>query len=75
MIKLSATGANRRTAAQSSNLDATGHQIVKRGCIVEYPGGARGTVGRVRMGKFASNVTPGHWSMTPCNKVVVITKP
>lgn len=42
-----------------SNLDSTRTRIVKRGCVVEFPGGATARVVKVRLGAFwASSSAP-----------------
>lgn len=52
-----------------SNLDCSGLRIVKRGCVVEFPGGATARVTRVRNGQFWHC---GRFSFTPCRSVRVI---
>ena len=46
-------------ASTPSNLDSTRTRIVKRGCVVEFPGGATARVVKVRLGAFwASSSAP-----------------
>lgn len=53
-----------------SNLDSTRRAIVKRGCVVEFPGGCTARVARVRLGYFCSDVaTASH----PCSSVRVVS--
>lgn len=40
----------------SNNLDSTRTRIVKRGCVVEFPGGATARVARVRLGYLIVDV-------------------
>lgn len=40
------------TAPKLSNLDCTRRAVVKRGCVVQFPGGATARVARVRAGHF-----------------------
>lgn len=56
----------------SSNLDSTGMRCVKRGSVVEYPGGFTARVVRVRLGSFWADgyASP---SFTPCSRVRVIS--
>lgn len=39
-----------------SNVDCSGRRIVKRGAVVEFPGGATARVSRVRLGVFVTDV-------------------
>lgn len=58
----------------TSNLDCTRTRIVKRGSVVEFRGGVRVTVVRVRGGVFYYDV-PGYKvvpSFTPCCDVKVV---
>lgn len=54
---------------QKSNLDSTGRAIVKRGCVVQFPGGATARVARVRAGNFFPETCK---CMTACDFVRVI---
>lgn len=58
----------------SSNLDSTRTRIVKRGCVVEFPGGATARVARVRAGLFYTDArVPGTgFRFHPCRIVRVI---
>lgn len=38
--------------SKASNLDSTGHQIVRKGSKIQYPSGFTGRVSRVRLGHF-----------------------
>lgn len=68
----SAPGPGVSTLSNVSNLDATGLRIVKRGCVVEWPGGATARVARVRLGSFwADGYTEP--SFTPCSRVKVVS--
>lgn len=60
-----------RPGVSTSNLDSTRMRVVKRGCVVEYPGGFTARVARVRLGSFwaEGHDTP---SFTPCNRVRVV---
>lgn len=40
----------------TSNLDSTRTRIVKRGCVVEFPGGATARVAKVRLGYLIVDV-------------------
>lgn len=55
-----------------SNLDSTGRNVVKRGCVIQWPSGATARVVKVRLGSFWADgyVTP---SFTPCNRVRVVS--
>lgn len=54
------------------NLDSTGLRVVKKGCLVEFPGGAVATVKHVRQGTLSTETVPGKLSKTPCNRVRVV---
>lgn len=54
-----------------SNLDATRMRVVKRGCVVEFPGGHRVRVARVRLGSFWPDGLDSP-SFTPCCRVKVV---
>lgn len=56
---------------ERSNLDVTGTRLVKRGVVVQWPGGFTAKVVRVRMGAFA---TSAGWSFTPCCLVRVVSQ-
>lgn len=58
----------------SSNLDSTRMRIVKRGCVVEFPGGATARVARVRSGLFYTDVRVSGtgFCFHPCRIVRVI---
>lgn len=58
----------------TSNLDSTRTRIVKRGCVVEFPGGATARVARVRAGLFYTDArVPGTgFRFHPCRIVRVI---
>lgn len=58
-----------------SNLDSTRMRIVKRGCVVEFPGGATASVARVRAGLFYTDVrVPGTgFRFHPCRIVRVVS--
>lgn len=60
-----------RTDSQLSNLDAYGTRI-KRGSVIEFPGGATARVSRVRLGRFTTDAVR-HTSGTPCARVKVLT--
>lgn len=55
-----------------SNLDCTRMRVVKRGCVVEFPGGATARVSKVRLGSFWADgyCAP---SITPCSGVRVVS--
>lgn len=58
----------------ASNLDVTRSRIVRKGCVVEFPGGVRATVTAVRMGRFwhlGGMQTAA--SFTPCASVRVVS--
>ncbi len=60
-------------APKRSNLDSTRRRAVKKGCVVQFPGGATARVARVRMGLFWADVPipsgmPSHLCM--CVRVV-----
>lgn len=57
-----------------SNLDSTRLRVVKRGCVVEFPGGATARVARVRSGVFYTDarVSGTGFRFHPCRLVRVI---
>lgn len=58
----------------ASNLDVTRSRIVRKGCVVEFPGGVRATVTAVRMGRFWHlGGMQTHASYTPCASVRVVS--
>lgn len=52
-----------------SNLDSTRRRVVKRGCVVEFPGGCTARVARVRLGFFCADVAT---ALHPCSSVKVV---
>lgn len=58
-----------------SNLDSTRMRVVKRGCVVEFPGGATARVARVRSGLFYTEArVPGTgFRFHPCRVVRVVS--
>lgn len=60
-----------------SNLDSTGLRVVAKGCTVEFPGGARAVVARVRLGEFwplfDADIYSTRPSFTRCNRVRVVS--
>ena len=64
-----ASGPGVLTPSRVSNLDLTGMRIVKRGCVVEFPGGSTARVARVRLGYFFADVAP---APHPCRSVRVV---
>lgn len=67
-------GLGASTPPKLSNLDCTGMRVVKRGCVVEFPGGATATVARVRLGIFYTDarVSGTGFRFHPCRLVRVI---
>lgn len=57
-----------------SNLDSTRRAIVKRGCVVEFPGqhGLTCRVARVRLGYFWPELGDFAARRTPCSVVKVV---
>lgn len=46
------------SAPKLSNLDCTRRAVVKKGCVVEFLGGARAHVQRVRLGELWTTTHP-----------------
>ena len=65
-------GLSGRPWVNCSNLDASRARIVRKGSTVEFPGGVRVTVTRVRMGRFWHAACRESWSYTPCAAVRVV---
>lgn len=62
--------APRPGVSTSSNLDSTRMRVVKRGCVVEFPGGSTARVARVRLGYFCADVAA---AFHPCHLVRVVS--
>lgn len=58
----------------TSNLDVSRAQIVRKGCTVEFLGGVRVKVTKVRLGRFWHDGCGGRWSYTPCASVRVVNQ-
>lgn len=70
---------------KKSNFDSTGLRVVKRGCVVEFPGGATARVTRVRLGRFhvdvpasglsafVARIGAGNWFVHSCGSVRVVS--
>lgn len=58
-----------RPGVSTSNLDSTRRTIVRRGCVVEFPGGCTARVARVRLGFFCADVAT---AFHPCSSVKVV---
>lgn len=60
------------SAPKASNLDCTRRRAVKKGCVVQFPGGATVRVQRVRLGLFWSECS--HFdTFFSCSKVKVLS--
>lgn len=60
------------TAPKRSNLDSTRRAAVKKGCVVEFPGGATARVSRVRLGWFWTYMTAQR-DYFACSEVKVLS--
>ena len=60
-----------RTTRNLRNLDSTGTKAVRKGCVIEWPGGFTATVTRVCNGRFSTSTTH-HFSLSACSSVRVI---
>lgn len=58
----------------TSNLDRTRSRVVKKGCLVEFPGGATARVYAVRLGRFSTTTAPVRMSFSSCADVRVIAE-
>lgn len=59
------------TPLKHSNLDCSGLRVVRRGSVVEFPGGATARVARVRLGQFWP-AGLGRMSFSDCRSVRVV---
>lgn len=57
---------------RASNLDSTGTRVVRKGCVVEFPGGATGRVTKVLTGHFWHDGCHTAYSYTRCRDVRVV---
>jgi hypothetical protein len=64
------------SAPKLSNLDCTRRRVVKKGCVVQYPGGAIARVVRVRLGAFWTDLgarSGPSESWLACSQVKVVS--
>jgi hypothetical protein len=71
-LHLESRDVHKSPSLKKSNLDASGTRVVRKGSVVEFRGGARGTVTKVRLGHFWHGGCHTRCSYEQCADVRVV---